>query len=171
MPDLIPITQHQIASETKEVALIALALETIVKKSYCKSTHDAAMEDFHNLRVPHDMLYLKDAVLTHLFWGSDCLYRKTEFMLHDKFKRELGILIPGARFIPFPLGHGKRPDFMIKIGKDILPVEIKLREFNRSSLRQLNGYLSEFGCKKGIAVAEKCTCSLPNNIQFIGLSL
>lgn len=52
-----------------------------------------------------------------------------------------------------------------------IPVEMKLRNFNKSALDQLQRYMKFYKCDKGIAVARSLKVELPKNIEFINLSI
>lgn len=51
-----------------------------------------------------------------------------------------------------------------------IPVEMKLWNFNKSALEQLQRYMKFYKCDKGIAVARALKVELPKNIEFINLS-
>lgn len=59
------------------------------------------------------------------------------------------------------------PDAWVKVDNDIIPVEVKLSNFDEKALKQLNRYIKSYNCEKGIAVARYLTVDLPANIEFI----
>ena len=59
------------------------------------------------------------------------------------------------------------PDAWVKDKEEYIPVEVKLQHFDKSALNQLQRYMRAYKCSKGIAVAEKLTVELPENISFI----
>lgn len=77
------------------------------------------------------------------------------------------------------LGYGKPitrksnlkdiPDAWVERNGEEIPVEVKLRDFNESALNQLLRYISSYKTKRGIAVGEKLTVELPENIEFVSL--
>jgi hypothetical protein len=56
------------------------------------------------------------------------------------------------------------PDFWMANGDELIPVECKLKEFNDASMRQLQRYMKVYQCERGIAVAPRFTCEIPENI-------
>lgn len=59
------------------------------------------------------------------------------------------------------------PDVWVKQDYEPIPVEVKLKDFNKKALRQLQRYMDRYMCERGIAVAEKLTTQLPENIEFV----
>lgn len=59
------------------------------------------------------------------------------------------------------------PDAWVERDGYIIPVEVKLRDFNDKALAQLKRYMERYGSESGIAVAKKLTTDLPPNIEFI----
>ena len=161
---LIPFAPRQLGTDD----LIARELNAISCLGY-QSIEEARVR-FAKIDVPERLLYLKDAVFTHLAWLRQCQHHKSESMLHDKFRENIATLVPGAIILKNAIEGEHRPDFLIKLHSEIMPVEIKLHKFDKKSLQQLSRYLSAYRCKRGIAVAKECTCLLPQNILFIALS-
>lgn len=62
------------------------------------------------------------------------------------------------------------PDLWVEKGDHIIPVEIKLKSFDKAALKQLKRYMIAYKSKYGIASAEKLTVDLPENIEFIPFS-
>ena len=58
------------------------------------------------------------------------------------------------------------PDFWVENNNESIPVEIKLHSFDPRHLKQLQRYMTFYDCKKGIAIANKLNCALPENIEF-----
>lgn len=63
----------------------------------------------------------------------------------------------------------KRPDAWVLLGGSEIPVEMKLHDFNGKALAQLLNYMSMYGCSNGIAIGERLTVDIPENIVFIGI--
>ena len=61
------------------------------------------------------------------------------------------------------------PDSWVRIDDEDIPVEVKLHKFNSKALNQLQRYMDIYGCSKGIAVGEKATVDLPDNIIFVSI--
>ena len=59
------------------------------------------------------------------------------------------------------------PDAWVKLSNEIIPVEVKLKKFDKKALKQLKRYMRVYGCNKGIAVSDTLTVELPKNIEFI----
>lgn len=65
--------------------------------------------------------------------------------------------------------HRHQPDLWLVVQGEEVPVEIKLKKFNRKALEQLERYITFYKCNKGVAIAEKLTTKLPQNIKFISV--
>jgi hypothetical protein len=115
-----------------------------------------------------DKYYLKDAVFTHLC-NVKSSFIQNEFKLHDRFKKDLKNLIPNAELVEIKNHRLHIPDFWIKIECDFIPVEIKLKEINKKSLKQIKRYMDFYKSKQGFVVAPKLSCELPDNVFFIKL--
>ena len=81
------------------------------------------------------------------------------------FKKHFRDLLPGAELVRFERLNGRNPDFMLRIDGALVPVECKLN-FNARALNQLTSYMDAYGAQRGVAVALRLTCSLPENVQF-----
>ena|ERR1700752_1603661 len=90
-----------------------------------------------------------------------------ELGMQKDFYARLNEFIPGAVKVDMPKITGFIPDGFIKIGEDVLPVEMKLDEFKRSSLHQLLRYVSAYNSVGGIAVGTSLKVHLPDNIRFV----
>lgn len=92
----------------------------------------------------------------------------SEFDIHKLFESNYKKVIDGELKIVKRKNNIKHiPDFWLSDGCEYIPVEIKLHDFNEFSLRQLKRYMNFYKCKKGLAVAEKLNCTLPDGIYFI----
>ena len=63
------------------------------------------------------------------------------------------------------------PDFWVCSGSLCFPVECKLHDFDEKALNQLKRYMNFYNCSRGVAVAQRCTCKLPESIIFISFRL
>lgn len=63
--------------------------------------------------------------------------------------------------------QSKRPDAWVKYNEIIIPVEMKMGNFNCSALKQLQEYMELYKCSYGIAIGSKTTIDLPSNITFV----
>lgn len=98
--------------------------------------------------------------------------RPTEFDIHERFAKEYKKVLGEDFEIAIVKNDSKNiPDFWLKHKDVLIPVEIKLNDFNKSGLKQLKRYMDFYGCDKGIAVARNLTCPLPGNIKFINHDL
>lgn len=61
------------------------------------------------------------------------------------------------------------PDSWVLKDGEYIPVEMKLHNFNKQALKQLNRCIDFCKCKHGIAVGEKLTVELPKNITFVSI--
>jgi hypothetical protein len=89
--------------------------------------------------------------------------------VHPWFEKNYSNLISGSKLIPVKAINRKRPDFLIELNSLIIPVECK-KVFSVRSLSQLQGYMKLWKVNKGVAVANKYTCSLPSNIIALTVS-
>lgn len=93
--------------------------------------------------------------------------RPNEEYYNDLFNRIVEKILPGVTLIE-KKNHPKHiPDAWLSIDNEDVPVEIKKGSFNDSALKQLLRYITVYGCNKGVAVGEKLTVELPENIMWI----
>jgi hypothetical protein len=110
---------------------------------------------------------LYDAVVSNIIYNNP----KNEFQLYPKFKNKVKELFgKNAKVIEKVNDPHYRPDIWIRIENQDIPVEIKQNNFNKKSLKQLEGYMEFYNAKYGIAVGSKLTVKLPDNIVFIPIS-
>lgn len=94
----------------------------------------------------------------------------TEFKIHNLFDTSLPMLFNNeAIIVNMKSNRHHIPDRWISLNENIIPVEIKLKDFNFNAFKQLNRYMNFYKCSNGIAVGEKLTTLLPNNIRFISI--
>lgn len=91
-------------------------------------------------------------------------YRTVQFW----FKNNHSKLFLGSSLSSVSAGR-YRPDFMLKTGDELIPVECK-KVFTAAGVRQLLTYIDHFGSGKGIAVASKFSCEIPREITAINIS-
>lgn len=110
---------------------------------------------------------LYGAVAMHIAWKSSI--EDSEFAIHSLFKKNYCKIRKGS--VVNRKSDGKNiPDSWVQIGRELIPVEIKKCSFDKKALNQLKRYLNAYNCKNGIAVANKLTIDLPENIEFISIS-
>jgi hypothetical protein len=90
--------------------------------------------------------------------------------IENHFYKNLNTYIPGATKTTTKTTGGHVPDGCILLEGETYPVEVKVEDFDKKAFEQLNWYMRMFGAKRGIAVAQKLTCVLPENIIFIRIT-
>lgn len=97
--------------------------------------------------------------------------QKNELYYQDVFKNNCKEIL-GAEYEIYDKKDlfRKRPDAWVIHKSAEIPVEMKLRDFNDAALEQLLNYISMYNCKSGIAIGEKLTTKLPENIMFFELN-
>lgn len=107
-----------------------------------------------------DVLYVTSAIeITRCF-------KESEFYYQDLFKKKY-VKIRDGKIIDKKSDNLNIPDAWVEKEGEFLPVEVKLKDFDKRALNQLQRYISVYDCKNGIAVAENLTVELPENIEFI----
>lgn len=89
-------------------------------------------------------------------------YGTVQFWFRNNYQR----LFPGAETVKYQRIAGTNPDFMLELDGERTPVECKIA-FTGRSLNQLLAYLEAYEAKRGVAVAFRLDCELPDNITFI----
>lgn len=115
------------------------------------------------------LLYLRAAVLEQAFRGLHTVNKSpwTEFDVHRYFWANLDRYLPGALKVDKKGKTQHQPDGWVRVGEDVIPVEIKKEAFTASSLRQLRRYMQAYGASKGIAVAQRFTVENVPDITFV----
>ncbi len=104
-------------------------------------------------------------------WMENCIIwrnkeRNNEFHWQQVFK-DVYPKIKNVEIVDRKHDGRNIPDAWVKDKEEYIPVEVKLKHFDKSALNQLKRYMRAYNCNKGIAVAEKLTVELPENISFI----
>lgn len=121
-------------------------------------------EDVDNLECKsRDFLYYADSVLFSLINTGGI----NEFFYQDLFKEHYKSFLPLTELVERENNRHHIPDAWLKENDEYIPVEVKLNNFNASALRQLKRYMEFYDCKNGVAVGDKLTVELPDNIQFV----
>lgn len=113
--------------------------------------------------------FLKHCVREHILriWKDTQL---KEYDLYDWFEDNF-YKIFSNKFKTIPRNKINEPhnqaDAWIKYKDILIPVEIKLHDFNTKALLQLKRYMDFYKCKYGVAIANEQNCTLPKNILFI----
>ena len=90
-----------------------------------------------------------------------------EFFYQDLFKEHYKSFLPLTELVERKNNRHHIPDAWLKENEEYIPVEVKLNNFNATALRQLIRYMEFYDCKNGVAVGDKLTVELPDNIQFV----
>jgi len=94
--------------------------------------------------------------------------RPTEFDIHEKFKTEYkSVLGNDYEIVKIKNDPKNIPDFWLEHINILIPVEIKLHDFNSTHLKQLKRYMDFYDCDRGVAVGRELKCPLPSNITFV----
>lgn len=91
-----------------------------------------------------------------------------EFDIHELFKENYSKVGSGTIVDRKSDPHHK-PDAWVMVDDEYIPVEIKLGNFNQSSVGQIDRYVKFYDATQGIAVGEKLTATLPSYIKFISI--
>lgn len=91
---------------------------------------------------------------------------KREFYYQDLFNKNYSKVRKG-KVVKNKCNGKDIPDSWVFRDGHLIPVEVKLNSFDKKALKQLNRYIKVYGCKYGIAVANKLTTELPKEIEFI----
>ena len=93
--------------------------------------------------------------------------KKDEFYYQDLFKKHYKSFLPLAELVKRKNNPKHHPDAWLKENGEYIPVEVKLEKFDEKALKQLKRYMEFYDCKNGVAVGDKLTVELPDNIQFV----
>ncbi len=96
-------------------------------------------------------------------------FHKNEFYYQKLFKMNFSKIRKG-KVIKNKNNAHNIPDAWVEMNGYIIPVEVKLKNFDARALKQLQRYMKAYGSEKGIAVANKLTVEIPDNIEFISFS-
>ena len=112
-------------------------------------------------------LLISEAVKCYICYEN---IRKDELFYQEVFKKNCKKIL-GAEYEYYDRKDLflKRPDGWVKRNQDIIPVEMKLGNFDQSALKQLNGYMKLYKSDYGIAIGKEQTVELPCNIKFLNI--
>ena len=96
-------------------------------------------------------------------------YFKNEFYYQDLFKEKAEELGYG-KIVSHKDNSKHKPDAWINRNDELIPVECKLHDFDAKALKQLTRYMTFYHAEHGIAVANRLTVDLPDNIEFVSFS-
>jgi len=122
--------------------------------------------------------YNKLVQLTHHIQFSiiKSFYRKlkpkpilSEKHLQDYFFKNLNLFLPDAKQLYLLTCNDYKPDGLVLLNGNKIPVEVKLTVFNEKARWQLLRYMDYTNAQKGIAVARSYTAKHDDRIIFIGI--
>lgn len=93
-------------------------------------------------------------------------FEKDELYFQRLFKEKCSSLGLGE-IVPHKDNQKHIPDAWINRNGELIPVEVKVSDFNKKALKQLNRYMDVYNTRHGIAVARSLAVELPDNIEFI----
>lgn len=102
----------------------------------------------------------------------NCLYSNTEKekSLYPIFDRNITTLSDNCLEVVKIKNNSRHiPDRWVRFEDYDLPVEFKLHSFNISAKEQLRRYIDYYGSKLGIAIGEKLTTELDEDMIFISI--
>ena len=149
-------------------AYLAMAAELAdkgLKKSAERILHFACNECSGYISESDLFLSLFDAV-RHYIYGY-CFDRDNEYTYHHLFNKYAPKIIHNCRVIERKGDYHNQPDSWIELNGEEVPVEIKLGNFDKKALKQLQRYINAFNAKNGVAVGRTLTVELPDNIIFV----
>ena len=111
---------------------------------------------------------LKNAVWENILFNK-AKFKKDEFYYQGLFRKLYPIMYPGGQIIEKSTDRHNIPDVWVEYKNNKMPVEVKLKNFDKKALDQLQRYMFTFNAKNGIAVAKKLTVYLPEYIEFISI--
>lgn len=102
----------------------------------------------------------------------DSLYQNTkkEKDLYPVFDKNIGYIFDNSVSIIEIKNHPDHiPDRWIQFKNYNIPIEFKLHSFNIAAKRQLRRYIDFYKCKLGIAIGDKLTTNLDDDMLFINI--
>lgn len=94
---------------------------------------------------------------------------KNEYYYQRLFDRVANRLLKGANPIHLKTNGKDIPDSFIDLNGETLPIEVKIGDFDKKAKQQLERYINNYNCERGIAVGRNLTVDLPENITFFSL--
>lgn len=133
-------------------------------------------EAWKTFKTLHDLYYIPgDGAISDIFTATSIrlhrMYKKNEFYYQDSFCKSVPKLLPTMKVVTVKVDGKNIPDAWLQDEYgNVIPVEVKLHDFNSAAKKQLERYIQIYHTNYGIAVGEKLTTSLPDNMFFISLS-
>ncbi len=95
---------------------------------------------------------------------SALFHREADYV--SAFAKNISAIIDGAEVVARKNNTHHQPDLWVKVDDELIPVEAKLREFDKKALLQLQRYMTFYKAENGIALGSRLDVDLPNNIAF-----
>ena len=126
------------------------------------------------MRVASIIFHPQDDDVFNSLYGAAAMeivrnFKKDEMYFQNIFKENYSKIRKGKIIKNKTDGHNI-PDAWVEEDGYIIPVEVKLKKFDKKALEQLVRYMKAYGSLKGIAVARELCVKLPHNIDFISFS-
>lgn len=103
--------------------------------------------------------------------GIAMQHKVTEASIQERFNKSVKrIFGDTAKVVKKKCDCKHIPDSWVKMDGFLLPVEIKLNEFDEKALKQLQRYMKFYKVESGVAVGKALTADLPINIIFVPIS-
>ena len=120
---------------------------------------------------PTDYTYfsLRNCVYENIMWEKSS---RTELYYQDVFKKHIKeILGNNYELVKKTSDNRNIPDAWVSCNNEIIPVEMKIGNFDGKALKQLLRYMNKYDTKNGIAIGRQLAIEIPSNIQFIPIDV
>lgn len=98
-------------------------------------------------------------------------FRSSEFWLHHYFKENIKTIMGNDyETTEMKQSNKHRPDAWVRLGEQVLPVEIKKGKFGKRAMDQLVRYMTYYKTVGGVAVGTELTTKLPTGVVFYDCS-
>ncbi len=125
------------------------------------------------LKTASQLFHWQDDQTFNALYGSVAMevtrdFQNNEFRIHQRFNEQVTRLFGNNAKVITKINYiHHQPDSWICINNEEIPVEMKLKKFDKRALSQLLRYMKHYNSSKGIAVGSKLDVDLPENITFI----
>ena len=154
---------YEILNELNELSDCLICPDAHVREKALEIIHDITF----NFKLPHLDFALAMAFVFRSMQDNFCEKDIYEYFIH-KYKDFLGA---DWSIVERHNDNNNKPDFWVFDGVEYVPVECKLKYFDKRAKSQLVRYMNNYDCKHGIAVACELKTDLPDNIKFIQIDI
>lgn len=145
--------------------ILSNAVEAAHKKNYDLAERLLNLAESNAGRMKCDkFFFLVGAVRIDISWRRNL--ELSEFFFQEMFKKNVSRLIAGTTIVSGKIDKHNKPDAWVDLNGELIPVEVKNEAFDKNAMKQINRYISFFGCKRGIAIGTKLSVELPHNVLF-----